>query len=618
VLFLSYAEQDSGFADRVAAWFGGKGHDVYRWQRAQQGGDLTVDGIEEQISRADDFVALLSPDFVASPLCHRERALAACREQGLKVNDEDARFVHVLQVRETEGAANGFPQRLDVVDHTHGEERALHDLAGRLGSRARASESGSADDGGMLLFQNREDEFELVLRDLTNVAGMHFWLVIAAPQMGKTWLLDRLSNKLILEAVPTWDVKLVDLRDQPSWARADVGCLLRCLFGPDIPPAVDRRTFLYIGQQIIGSKKLHLCLIDSAELLEAGIARALRLCLSEIHQIVSQGGTEARLAVVVASRREDEWRGVLPPPRLSPLPLTEFKVEVIQKALTELAADMQRNFTTDQLRGYAELVHGFSEGLPALLVRCLAWIRAHDFVQIELLKYPEAFAKLANSYIEDDLLALESLVSVKRQADPERGSTSAEASDALKQALRTLAPFRLFTSANLKHYIEHDERLARSVRDLDWDVEDLWKAIGGTALLVRPLNEPWEQMPHAIRRLLYRHFYPSESAQVAAHRQALELMQTWAEGIDGKEQVVMLVECLWHELAILKLGGRAIDVLIGSAQTLSQGLRSSGMYTQAELRGYAVDRIWDDDELRAAVGDEDIFRRIVEIVVAPE
>jgi hypothetical protein len=166
VLFLSYAEEDREVAAEVADWLTRLGQQVYRW-RDPEHEELTIEGIEEQISQADDYIALFSPDFLASVLCRREREMATCREQGLQVSDPEARFFHVLQVRNTEDSADGFPPRPQWVDLTdlQNKEAALHHLASRLGSgaRARSSDAGPAGAGrGSLFFRNRSDELDLV------------------------------------------------------------------------------------------------------------------------------------------------------------------------------------------------------------------------------------------------------------------------------------------------------------------------------------------------------------------------------------------------------------------------------------------------------------------------
>ena len=80
MLFLSYATEDSEVAVAVADWLSEHVQDdVYLWRTGQP--IPTINATEERISQAHGYVALLSPDFPAAPLCRRERELAMSREQ---------------------------------------------------------------------------------------------------------------------------------------------------------------------------------------------------------------------------------------------------------------------------------------------------------------------------------------------------------------------------------------------------------------------------------------------------------------------------------------------------------------------------------------------------------
>jgi hypothetical protein len=622
VLFLSYAEEDTEVAGVVADRLSAHGHgDVYLMRPDEP--MPTINQTEERISQAHGYVALLSPDFLTAPLCRRERELAMCREQGLRLRYPDMRFVHVLMVRDTSEPIDGLPPRaewLDVTDRRH-LESGLEELTTRFRAVAGTQRFPATRPGqGSVFFQNRSDELDMAIRGLTNFAGPHFWLVIAPPQLGKTWFLDRLGAMLLLGEREPWVVKLVDVRDQKAEVRTDVGSMLRCLFGPDSPTTPERDTYFYIAQKIIDGGRQHLCMIDSAELLAEDTARTLRVCLSEIHNIVSEAGlAQARFAVVVASRRDNEWRGITPDPRLSILPLTEFTVDVVRATLRSLANEMDRTFDSAPFQRDANRVHRLSEGLPALLIRCIAWIRHHYWVGMERLETEQVFRELAQPYIKNSLLARESLFPLSQgQPDPNVGPPSR--SLALEHALRILAPYRLFTQSHLRHYHTLDADLAASMAELNWGVEDLWRAISGSALLTRPLDEPWQQIPAGIRRLLYRHYYPGTPDRIVAHTEARSFMALWADRQSGKEQVIGLVECLWHEAAALRLEQSLVleADLIESARILSRGLRGSEAYTEDELREFAADRIRRDDEFQETVDDHGLVGRIVAAIVTPQ
>jgi hypothetical protein len=238
---------------------------------------------------------------------------------------------------------------------------------------------------------------------------------------------------------------------------------------------------------------------------------------------------------------------------------------------------------------------------------------------MERLESEQLFRELAEPYIKDSLLAPDSLFPLNHsQADTHAGAVTP--SMALEHALRILAPYRLFTQSHLSFYLARDTGLSTSLSALSWTIEDLWRAISGSALLKRPLNEPWQEIPGAIRRLLFRHYYLSKSECIAAHQEAREFMALWADQQNGKEQIVGLVECLWHEAAALRLEPSLIlaSDLIDSASRLSRGLRRSAAYTEEELREFAAERIIGDEEFQNTIGDQRIFDAIIENVQAPQ
>jgi 3',5'-cyclic AMP phosphodiesterase CpdA len=645
-LFLSYAEEDEETALEIATRFDQEGFEVYpaieddstaifvaagrglssvrhHWQdpRQQQGGWF-LQRIEEEINQADAFLALVSPHSLTSPWCRLEQELAMHHELDLQTRDSSKVFIRVLKIAETRYPQTGFLRSYEWFDLTSPEkDQALQVLSGELRTsrdaaprRLRATNS----DRGLSLFRDRTEELDKVHRGLTNPSGPHFWLVISPPQLGKSLFLNRLSVALAAsEAVAessAWVTRLVDLREQPLDLRSDAGLLLASLFGLQPPMTITERTLRDIAQGIIRGKKAYLCLLDSAELLENETARTLRWCLSQIYELVQSGGNiGVRLGLVVASRRDDEWRGVSPTPRISTLALTEFKVHVVRQALDDVARSMNRSFPAFELERNAALVYRFSEGLPALLVRCLQWIQAEQWLALYRLESQELFDELARPYIKEHLLSLESLLPEREQLDRRRG--------ALEQAFRVLAPYRLFTQSHLRYHVEGNPALGKTLEDLGWPIEDLWKAISETALLVPLLDEPWQEIHWAIRRLLFRYYYRSDRERAAAHREACRFVGVWAEQQSGKEQVVGLVECLWHEAALLRLSRPESmkKELSTSVRKLSQTLTSSSLYTMPELRTYAADRMRNDEELQEELGQVPwLIDELVDIVVSPE
>jgi hypothetical protein len=284
----------------------------------------------------------------------------------------------------------------------------------------------------------------------------------------------------------------------------------------------------------------------------------------------------------------------------------------------DLARQMSRTFSSPDVMQNTALVHRITEGLPALLVQCLEWIRAQEWLGMDRLKSQELFEELAHPYIQGTLLAQDSLF--PWSGDLRGRGQADEARHALEQAFRVLAPYRLFTQSHLRYYIGPDRAFEESLEAVGWSMQDLWQAVSGTALLLRPLNEPWQEIHPAIRRLLYRYYYTSDERCTQAHHEAREFMKIWAERQSGKEQVVGLVECLWHEAVLQRLSSslQIEEALSDSARTLSSALRESSAFTLAELREYAVGRMRDDDEFQETVANIDgLFNKLVDIVMAP-
>jgi TIR domain len=626
-VFLSYAKEDGEAALKIATRLVQLGFEVYRWQEPRQRGGRFVERIEEEINRADAFLALVSPNFLNSPWCRWERELAIHRESDLRGIDPTRQFIHVLKILDTPYPAAGFLRAYDWIDLTTAgvKEQELSILASNLRANGMADFPGSgvdSPDRPSPKFRNREDELNKLVRGLTTSGGTCFWLVIAPPKLGKSWLLARLSAEVAsperfgpATELSGWDARLVDIRDQPVEARSDAALLLARLFGLSSPLTIEPKTIRRIAQDIIKSGRPYLCLLDSAELLEGATAEQLRSYLSSIYHLLENArNVHIRLGLVVASRRDDEWRGVIPDPPLFPLPLTEFRVDVVRQALDDLAQQMDRPFAPLELNRYARRIHRLSEGLPALLAECLQWIQREEWLEMRRLEGEALFDELAQSYIRDRLLSIESLL-------PGVGSHLNESRHALEQAFRVLTPYRLFTQSHLHHHLTLDDGFEQALNSVGWGVkDDLWTAINRTALLLRPLNEPWQEIYPAIRRILYRHYYKTDEERATAHREARKFMEIWMDKQVGKEQVKGVVECLWHEAVALRLerSPRIREELGESARYLCRTLRPSTAYTVEELRVFAAELMSNDPEFREAVSrGRRMFDDLIHIVKSP-
>jgi cellulose biosynthesis protein BcsQ len=618
-IYVSYAPEDEPIAVAMAEGLSARGLGVI-YLRGRGKAARSIWDTEARIGEARALVALLSPSYLASPLCRRDYTLAMCRSEEPRTRDVDNRFVEVVLIRPTGATAADFPAYGEWLDATDERQResVLDELAVRLGPTPRSFAPAIGTGHRPAYFRDRAEEIDAVMRGLENFGGPHFWLVIAPPQFGKSWFLDQLAATLMLSSEERrWAVRLLDLRDHPAAVRADTGTLLQLLFGLENPAMPERDTFFAIAQKIIDGRLWHLCMLDSAELLPDDVARALRRCFSEIYRIVSDAGAaQTRFTVVVAGRDDKDWRGITPGPRLTTLRLGEFGIDVARDSLSSLADEMGRNFESARLLRDASRVHHLSGGLPALLTRCLAWIREQYWQGTERLDTEELFLELARPYIENvvlapDILFLPGLTGSDRRQPAEQA--------AVFQGLRVLAPYRFFTLSHLSHHYALDPELSASMAEANWAVEDMWRAISGTALLTRPLDELWQEMSPAIRRLLFRYYFPDTNDRLAAHAEARSFMAVWADQQAGKEQAVGLVEVLWHEAAALQLQESPTlhADLVGSAGRLAEGLRASSAYTGGEIRDYAALRIGSDDEFQTAVGDAGLVADIIAAVTQP-
>jgi TIR domain len=598
-VFLSYAKADERVAAEIANALDGRGISVYRFQDEEERGGRFLDRIATVISEADHFLALMSPSFLASDTCSRERELAMHRERDIQAGNPSATFITVLEVSATPKQAAGFLRAYDWFSAADpaDRERAIRQVAGSApaDSNATVSDPGEKRAPWSPEFQNREREIEDVTHGLMNVAGMHFWLVIAPPQLGKTWFVDHLAAKL-REDEANWMARRLDLKDMPARDRSNIALLVERLFGvrqtEDDPSVMCRQ----IAKVILERGRPYLCILDSAELLGRDSIEMLRSYVGQVDHGISQGAKRGVwLAMVAASRRDDGWQSVQPGcPRFKALRLTEFKVEVVERSLEHLADKMKRGFSREQTRRNAELVHGMSEGLPALLVRCLRWIKDWEWVDIEQLRAdPQLFETLVSPYVQDVIFAEESLFT--REKD--RGLDS---SRALIRCFRGLAPYRFFTQSHLRHHITTDPGLSHLIDDASWSVEMVWNYLSETALLDRPTAGPWLKTSPPLRRLLCRYFHRSDEIRSTVHFQASTFAKEWSNQLTGSDQVAGLVESFWHEAAGLHYSQPAQleERLCESARELTECLRGSDSLSISELQNDAVGRLEGDEEFQ--------------------
>jgi hypothetical protein len=617
LIFVSYAERDGSEAARVVTALRDSGLEVYDWR--ENNGTRFMDQINEKIKEAEAFLALMSPNFQESPWCRREVERALTRDNVL-LRGPSWPFIYILPVGHVREDETGFLSSYGwfPLGDVQGAAEKLAALNAELKTSGHGDEKKRKDSSAALdiySFRNRQEELERVNQELQSLSGTHFWLVVAPPQLGKTHFIDQVGLLASQHARP-WVIRLADIREYPPDRRHDVGMILAELFGKNRPVATDTATIRLIALEIIGDRRQHLCLLDGAELLDRSAATELRSCLSQIYDhIRNSRDPRARLALIVASRRDDEWRGVTPVPRLKSVRLTEFKQVVVEEALRDLAERMERDFASAVGIRHAPLVQELTEGLPALLVACLEWIREDQWVQLNRWinnnrpADPVVFTQLAHPYIEKGLLSQDGLMPGIREGLQERMV-------ALEHTFRVLTPYRFLTMSHLRHHLIQDEALSDAMAQAGWELEELWQAISGTALLSRPLDEPWTALDATVRRLLFRYFYTSDAEKVGAHQRALAYVQEWVSGQTGPEQVIGRIECLWHQAEMLRLTSpeEMRTTLSNSARAMFDSLQPSTALSETELRSFGARRIREDDELAGTLSaSEGLLDEITDI-----
>jgi cellulose biosynthesis protein BcsQ len=614
-IFLSYGDADEETADEIGSWLARNGFMVSD-RRDIAGSERSLQETEAAVQRADAFLALLSPGYLASPLCRLEREAAVQVERDMQRAGLPARtVVHVLRVRGAPGEGQSVAGSRDVIDMTSagGRQAALGLLAKALRSEGGAGQPGPRPIGDPSAFRGRGEEIEVVLRGLTSPDGPHFWLVTAPPQFGKTWFLDRVGADLAsVTASGSWAIRRVNLREEPPALRQDARALLARLVARPSSGSGPGELFA-IAREIARSGRSHLVMLDSAELLDAEVAAALRSDLSELYGLVETARREVRLALIVASRREGRWREADRQPGMSALTLTEFDADVAEQALRDLARRSGRQFSAPEIRRYAALIHQVSAGVPVLLTRCLSWITDEQWVEISRLSSAAVREQIAGSYIRDVLFAQRSLL-------PEVQVPADARLRALKESFRVLVPYRFFTESHLRDRGDSDGELSIAMQRLHWPADELWTAINGTSLVRQSADGPWQEIEPAIRRLLYDHYYTSAAQRAAAHAEARDLVAAWADRQSGMGQVIGSMECLWHQaLARALLNPAELkQLLTTSAAELSRRLRESPSYSVQELRDYWVRLMTVDQEFSEAVaGVPGLLSSLLDIVQEP-
>jgi hypothetical protein len=619
-VFLSFASEDAAIARRLAEFWKARGVVVFRYDDPQRRAGRVVEEIERRLAEADLFVALVSPHYLSSSWCQQERDLAIH-----SANETGSVSIAVVEVAATSPADAGVLRIYHWIDATGGlTRRRLAEISTALdleGSPAEAAADVAAapadeDAEAQPGFHNRDYELSSLCGALETPGGRDLWVVVSPPLMGKSWLLARLEQGLT-EVTPRWTVRHLDLRRQSTDLRINATRLVGSLLGVDTSspqePLLDD-DLRDIAVQISKRVGPQLFVLDSADLLTPTCAAHVRWALTAVRRFVRMTGAGNRMSLVVGTRRHDEWRGLgseaRTGERFEPLRLSEFGDEVVHRALLDLG----RNFGDHERWRHAATLHRLSEGLPALLVSSVQWADKTGFLQMHRADSPAAFDAVARDYIENDLLSLDSLL-------PMGAPRPAEALTVLREMLRVLSTYRLYTQSHLKFHLDADPNLQQALADAHWTRADLWDALGQTALgTQQAAQEIWHEIECPLRRLLHRYHYRTDDSGMAAHAMARRFYGGWVrDRAAGREQQVVLVESLWHEASRLvieqpdALARLLPNVAVGLAQTFGR----SPMYEPAEFSEAVVRRLRDDDELKVLLSGGDragLFEEIVKSV----
>lgn len=581
-IFISFASEDSEVAETLARHLTVGGHDVYRFNSPERRGELFMQTIPVEIDGADVFVVLMSKDYIASSWCQREAQLAITRE-----NARTRQFIRVISVAEADRTASGF---LAVYDWISARGTLTGDLLGMITTLITGTVPVPTSE--IPGFRNRTAELAELTHALVTPGGVELWCVAAPPLMGKSWLLTRLGEDL---EQCGWSVRKLNLRGGSRNLLFNPVVLVKALFDTgdlnlskdltDADLAIVANRVVTVGNRLF--------VLDGAELLPVPYLATVRRALTIVHSQAKRTGTYNRIGIVIGTRRRADWQGItdgaLNGGRYQPMVLTEFAVDVVEQQLPA------ERFDYEERRAYAERLHRMSEGLPALLIRCIDWAHGNDYRQMDRCGNPEVFTEVAAEYIEQEVLGAESVL-------PEAIESTVPALEVMNASLQALSVFRIYTVSHLVDLVTNEERLAPAFAAVGWSHDGLWEAVRrGAAHSQRSDDEIWGEIEPAIRRLLFRFRYRTDAERLAAHARALTFYQGWAKDWGaGREQQVVLVECLWHAASRLMIEKPAElpELLPLMAIEITAAHGTSPMYRPSEMRAATGNRLNADGEFQ--------------------
>lgn len=304
---------------------------------------------------------------------------------------------------------------------------------------------------------------------------------------------------------------------------------------------------------------------------------------------------------------------MVPAPRFRLLPLTAFTNDEIGEALSDLVSRTGKDLGRSQREQTAAWLGDLSAGVPELLASCLRWIEAKQWHQLDLLADDEMFREFGYPFVRDRLLSSASLLPL---GPPDHAG---ERRQVVEDALRLVAPYRIFTQSHLRQHLDPGSAFSRELTSVGWSLDDLGNALTRSALLARPQDEPWQVVQPTIRKLLFRYFYETDELRFAAQLRALAFDRIWSQGQIGSDQVVGLAECIWHDASALRMSdpGQLQSRLIESATALISTLRPAEIYSVDDLRHLLAAELCNDADLRDLLsGAAGAFDRLIHVVTS--
>ncbi|MEU4446166.1 TIR domain-containing protein [Actinosynnema sp. NPDC050801] len=578
-VFLSYAEEDSGTAEQLVAWLADHDLTVFWWQDPARRGDRIVEVVEDELRRADLFIALLSVHYLASGWCRRESRFALRRE--IK---SGTRLIYVLRVDRVDPDEAGLLGDYDLLDLHPPFGPKFPAIAAALGLEVTEAAPEVVSTGG------REQEVALVRAALAG--SDDFWVVAGPPRMGKSWFLRRLRDEL--SGTGEWfTVRLLDVQGRET-LRTDAVRLLAALLDVDAEGFADT-DITSLARQLAERGPRQLYLLDTADRLLPATTAEVRRALAALRRAMAG---KARVGVVVGTRRYADWRGLgrTGDARFRSVALAEFGPDVV-RAMT---VARQATGPAHRIDESARRLHELSQGMPEPLFAWLDWAAERGFTGSTEADTSRAFDAITRPYLRDHLLTAESL-GVDRSPDPVRASA------VVQRALRHLVVHRLITRSHLRFYAERDPELIAQAAEVGWDLDQLWEVVHSTSLTHQFGYEMWYTISPPIRRLLFRSYYRTDRERAQAHATAVDLYRRWSGQPAYREVAVMAVECLWHEASwrLVEERGSVDRTLPQAAGALAAAFRDPRSETPWEVVDLVAALVEDDSDLRSALGEFD-------------